>query len=1247
MFIHKILHLHSPYSQGVDIMRLLKSIFFIPVVLTVGLFLSYYHFDQNTSDLKKSEFKKIEKYGTMRDRMDLAMELEFELTKDPSTNTVPRERLLVAKNYIESLQQQSGNNKIAGAIPGVNWQERGPNNCGGRTRTLMVDPNDPSKKTVWSAGVAGGLWKTTDITAGSPTWVPVNDFFSSIAVTSLCYAPSNPLTFYFGTGEGYFNADYQRGSGIWKSTDGGNTWNILAATSGVANFYYVNRMVVHTNGDVYAATNSGVFRSQNGGTTWSRVLGLSAPGGAVTDNFSDVEVSSSGQIWASTLTSGAVYKTPTGNSGSWVQQNTGVNGFPSTGATRIDIALAPSNANVCYAFVAQAGVNFYKTSDGGATWTLLTKPVDADPGIGNEITRSQYWYDMSIAVDPNNDAVVFVGGVDLFKTTNSGTSWQQVAHWYGGYGFQEVHADQHIALFEPGNSNVIYFGNDGGIWRSSNATATIPVISAKHDNYNVTQFYACAIHPTANSNYFLAGAQDNGSHQFTQGGIGPTNEVTGGDGCYVHIDQNEPQYQFTSYVYSNYYRSTDGGANFSTLTNNNNGSFVNPSDYDNATNNLYSAYSAGNYSRILNAPVSNTLSPIAIAAFGGAGITTVSCSPNTGDRVFFGLSNGRVVRVDNANAALPVGTHINLAMGMPGSSVSCIAVETGNDNHLLVTYSSYGVNSVWETTNGGTSWTSVEGNVPDMPVTCALFNPNNNQQALIGTELGVWSTDLLNGVTTNWAPSSNGLANTRVTMLQIRSSDKLVIASTHGRGLFSSDVFADPSADFVANKIITYVNKAVSFTDVSYKSLSWNWDFGDGGNSTTKHPTYSYSAPGLYTVSLQINGSLSATKNAYIQVLPNRGTPYVPVAGGNFDISSSDFGSETKAGTPFQRGSSAIAGKNGTNSGANAWVTGVASSSYSANSDARLYTPNYNLSTAGTYTLSFYKKNLFESGWDGFRLEYSLDKGDNWNILGGVAAGWYDFANTVQTTAFPINQPYFNSTSASFAQRSLDISFLAGNPNVAFRFVFKSDGSINSAGVAVDDFQISGPSNDPLPVQMLSFTGSSFEKYNELNWVTATETNNSGFDIERSASGFDWEKIGFVGGAGNSISNKIYSFKDNQISADAYYYRLKQVDFNGKYAYSKTIYINRNQKSETVIKSIFPNPFQSLITIELEKEPISDLDFTLVDREGKIRYQQHITSKQLIYYIDLSGMLLSDGIYMLHVRCKEFTASKKLVKLSN
>lgn len=99
-------------------------------------------------------------------------------------------------------------------------------------------------------------------------------------------------------------------------------------------------MVVHTNGDVYAATNSGLFRSQDNGATWTKVLGAGV--GAATNNISDVEVSTNNSVWASTRTNGEIYRSANGNAGTWVKMNTGTNGFPATGASRIDFALAPS-----------------------------------------------------------------------------------------------------------------------------------------------------------------------------------------------------------------------------------------------------------------------------------------------------------------------------------------------------------------------------------------------------------------------------------------------------------------------------------------------------------------------------------------------------------------------------------------------------------------------------------------------------------------------------------------------------------------------------------------------------------------------------------------------------------------------------------------------------------------------------------------------------------------------------------------
>jgi hypothetical protein len=1187
----------------------------------------------------------------LKDRMDLAIQQEVELTKDPSTNTVPRERLLTALAYAEELRNTVVNGRVAGAIPGMNWTERGPSNVGGRTRAIMVDPNDASGKKVFSAGVGGGIWKTNDINAASPIWTAVNDMFSNIAVTAIAYNPLNTQIMYFGTGEGFFNADAIRGNGIWKSTDGGITWAQLASTNN-SSFYFVQRLAVHpTTGDVYAGTSSGLQKSTNGGTTWTKVLGSGV--GATSNEISDIEISADNSIFVAVgllfSTTDGVYKSSTGNAGSWTKLNTGgASGFPTTGFKRIELACAPSDATVVYAVTQNATTNgageIYRSLDGGTTWTTRTKPTDADGGIGTDFTRTQAWYDLTMAVDPNNSATLFIGGVDLFKSTNGASTWQQIAHWYGGFTFQEVHADQHAIVFSPGNSNVIYFGNDGGIWQTTNGTATIPTITSKSDNYNVTQFYACAMNPTAYSSQFIAGAQDNGSQQYNGLGINATVEVTGGDGCFTHIDQNEPQFQFTSYVYNNYYRSTNTGASFTSITSNNNGSFVNPTDYDNVGNNLYACNGNGTYYVMLNAPASATLTSVTVAAFNSGKVTHINVSPNTANRVFFGLSNGRVVRVDNANTTTPTATNIAV-VGMPTGSVSCVAVETGNDNHLIATYSNYGVTSVWETTNGGTSWTSVEGNLPDMPVRWALFNPTAATQAVLATEVGVWSTDLLNGGATVWAPSNNGLANVRTDMLQIRTSDKLMIAATHGRGLFSSDVFADPYPEFTSDRRLLYTGKSVAFTDVSYKASSWNWDFGDGTTSTLKNPVKIFNTAGLFTVTLQINGSasLQRVKTSYIQVLPNKGIPFLIADGGSFDLNPLIFGADNVNGTPFERGNSAVAGKSGVRSGANAWVTGLTAANYVNNTDVRLWTPNYNFGLPGTYTLKFYRKNLFEIGWDGCRVEYSLDRGDTWIALGATGGSWYDFANTANATAFPLGQPYFNATKSTYTLAQYDVSSLAGNSSVGFRIRFKSDTDVTSVGLSIDDFEITGPVNSPLPVELASFTGKPLVASNELNWVTLSEINNDRFEIERSDDGMRFIKLGFVVGKGTTTNVSTYKFNDSRVEDKNYYYRLKQVDYDGKVEYSGIILIKRSSKKSQWVDLVYPNPFKNQFHV-LYNQPVDEMvTVELFDLRGKLVYTTSVIPNGIELAIDVADQI-STGTYLLKVSSGENQSIFKVFK---
>ena len=1024
--------------------------------------------------LSPSDWKAIPK----KDRPDLAWEHDFILTMDPALGYVPKEELFEVNKYVKDFFQM----KPYGAIPGINWMERGPNNIGGRTRAIMFDPNDGTNKKVWAGGVTGGLWYNEEITSASSAWVKVNDLWENISITSIVNDPTNPQVFYVGTGEGW-GAGSGRGAGIWKSTDGGATWNQLVITT---DYYYINDLAVRDEsgtGVLYAAvaqtfykgafhgTTEGLFRSSDGGTSFSQVLPDIF---GIPYQAADIEIGADNRIYIGTRRNadgnggGTILYSDNGTNGSWTVVNA-YSGILAAG--RVEIACAPSDANIVYAMIEANNTceRIVQSTNKGASWVDKSEPVDVDNGIPDtDFTRGQAWYDFILAVDPNNSSIVYAGGVDLFRSTNSAGDWSHISKWSNNnflatLNCSEVHADHHAIVFVPGSSSSAVFGNDGGVYYTSDLAnaAIMGVIFPRNNGYNVTQFYSCASNPHKGSDNFLAGAQDNGTQRFNAPGVNSTTEATGGDGGFCFIDQDNPAYQITSYVYNNYYRSSNTGETFpTTLSSANDGTFINPSDYDDRENILYSGKSATSIQRITSVIGTPSVGSVAIALGTGASHIRVSpYAPVGTSSIFIGTTGGRVFKMVNAHGPSPTITDITGNIAIFGA-VSCIEIGA-SENDLLVTFSNYGIVSIWLTNNGGINWANKEGNLPNMPVRWALFNPHNPKQVLLATEVGAWSTDDISVVSPDWQPTNSNFANVRVDMLQYRASDNLITAATHGRGLYTT--YIGPTADFSANVIYTYKAKAVTFTDKSMGATSWSWNFGPGANpavAITAGPhNVTYSSAGKKTVTLIINnGVASKTITDYIHVIPDKSVPYLPANGGDFESNSLDFVVDSISNTQFQKGNSSIAGKNGVTSGSNAWITGLTASNYSNNSLSILYTPNFNFSTSGTYTIQFRSKYAFEALTDGYRVEYSIDKGSTWTILGTLAAGWYNSTTTPNSTTFPANTPFFSGTTLNaYETKSLDISFLQGNADVAFRLVFKSNASATDVGGAIDDFQITGP----------------------------------------------------------------------------------------------------------------------------------------------------------------------------------------------
>ncbi len=1051
--------------------------FLIAAVMLAGLGLLFIpQADQKQPEkLLASDFlphREMEEGGENEKRLNgplLAALQNFEMTKDPALGYPPTQRKI---NTFLRMKEEAQKTLFASesAIPGVEWVERGPDNVGGRTRALIFDPQDPTSKRVWAGATGGGLWYNNDITDIESSWIRVEGFMDNLAISSIDYDRNDNNVYYIGTGLAF--ADIAEGDGIWKSTDGGTTWNQLSSSAnGVLGA--VQDIKVTSSSTVLAATTTGLRRSTDGGATWTT---------SQAGNFADIEIAANGDIYASTgvFGSGRLYKST--DDGQSVTDIT-----PESGGVRIEIAVAPSNANVVYA-VAEGGSGnqdiewFKKSDDAGATWSDITIPLtrDFDCSVGpDHFTRGQAFFDLILAVHPEDEDIVLAGGINLHRSMNGGEDWEGISFWTGSQCDAFAHADQHAITFRPGFPNEAIFGNDGGVEYSNDVgNATDPHLERRVKDYNTIMFYSVAMVNQAGSNVMIGGAQDNNTLRFTEPGINSAQDVFGGDGTLTFIDQTNPSIQMTAFVFNFIGWSNNGGLSFTTIENDqNSGRFINPADYDNTQGIYYSAGEGNQLKRIQGTKSSPQDQETLTLALGGAQISVIKVSPYTANRIFVGTGNGTIFQIDNANMETPTVTSITGTFeGNPGSFISGIDIGA-SDSQILMTFSNFGVTSVYETSNGGTNWQSKEGDLPDIPVRDALYNPDNRNQVLLATELGVWSTTVFDSANPVWEATNSGLASVRVDKIEYRETDKLIAVATHGRGIFTSNVFTQSSiADFKSSSQVGYVGVPVTFTDGSVLSGGdFAWDFGDGNNSTDQNPSHTYNTPGTYDVSLSVNsGADTETKAEYITILPAKQLPYTLADGGDFESNPDDFTSASlfhginlwERGTPTGTLSTP-------SSGDNVWKTGLSSTLANLGYDHRsaLFTPSFDLTDANKdYTLKFKRsaQNFAPFGPNGMYVEYTIDGGNTWLLLGSSndepgQVNWYSRGPNL---SFFLDQGISPSqmgwseanTTVTNVDTQVKLNHLIGNANVAFRFVSSVvtdyTGGYDNDGFMIDDFEV-------------------------------------------------------------------------------------------------------------------------------------------------------------------------------------------------
>lgn len=656
----------------------------------------------------------------------------------------------------------------------------------GRINTIAVSPADA--QLILLGGATGGIWRSTN---GGQSFAPVADNQVDLAVGYIAFAPSNPSIVYAAMGDaqgGYL------GSGILKSTDAGKTWNRVSNASFPSPAGVLKLAVDPLNPDrLYAAqlfgTTSyapgGIYLSTDGGVSWKEAL----PGWA---NDVAINPTNVNTIYA-TLSYPEDPTNPNGpTEGLYQSTNSGqswkkIYTPPYEFTYDMRVAISPANAQTIYVY--QGGVLDNKfdvrvavSQDGGATWI--------DRG-GKGLDAGQFGYNTYLAVDPSNENRVYIGTRDVFRSEDGGQSWKNLNN-----NFTEkdeytpdrsnTHPDQHAIAFSPASSDVIYFGNDGGLYRSANRGNTMQSLN---QSLSLTQFVDYVVHPI-NPLISYGGTQDNGTQRRLNGS--PLwLDFIGGDGGKVVINPLNPSEVFTTVYYGLGIKTRANGSQlpdelttypelFGEEFANGNIGFYPPFVGNGVDNKLY----FGSWRLFISNDFGDTwytpgwrrdLTKGAPPGFRPDVLNAIAVAQSNTNIIYTGSFYGRAMVSGNGGR-----TWFDITAGLPNRTITSITVDRANPLTAYVTLSGFGAPHVFRTTNAGSSWTNISMGLPDIPANAFLVDPSNANTFYLGTDIGVFRSS--NGGA-NWQYFSQGLPPVVVTALTAQASG-LIQVGTYGRGAY-------------------------------------------------------------------------------------------------------------------------------------------------------------------------------------------------------------------------------------------------------------------------------------------------------------------------------------------------------------------------------------------------------------------------------------------------------------------------------
>ena len=908
----------------------------------------------------------------------------------------------------------------------------------GRVNCVSIDPNNSD--IMYVGAPAGGIWKSTD---AGVTYIPLTDDLPQIGVSGIAIDRNNSNIIYIATGDDDAGDSYS--VGIWKSTNGGLSWT----PTGINPSNSPNRtseIYINPNNSsmLWVATSSGVYKTTNAGNNWT----LTQSG-----NFRDLKVNPTNPNIIYASTSSQFYRsTDSGNSFTQISSGLPVD----SGRLFMDVTQANSN----YVYLVSATSNYgyqgiYRSTDSGLTFTQMANTTDIFDGV------SQAWYDLAISASNTNQNEIYVGVLNIWKSSNGGDSFSQVNSWTTRNA-SYTHADIHfIRDFDNG----LFVGSDGGVFKSTDSGASFEDLTV---GLSITQFYRISV-SKQDSGKIAGGAQDNGGFGFSSQWA----SYHGGDGMEGVIDPNDDNFYYGfmqngSTLYVNNSSGQPGGTNgYSSPTS---GNWITPLSINNDSE-VFAGYSslyqfnAGNWTEV---------SP----SF-GTNIDVLELDPINSDNIYVGVNSNLQQSTDHGITF----TSVNVF----ASNITSIEVNN-NDNNIVYVTTSGGGGKVWRSVNQGLNFTDITGSLPNVVKNIIKHQTNTIDNVLyLGTSLGVYR---FNDNNSDWEVFDNNLPNSSVTDLSINTVDNNITAATYGRGAFRSEL---PSSQLATNDLqLVGVENPVD-SQINCGSILPQLKVKNNGQNNITSVNVVYSLDEGEEISIIWSGNIESEQFAFIDlnlIQVEIGAHELAVTA---TITDDYFSSNNSAEITFYSNNEGAAQDINTfenpedeliviNEGRSTWELGVPSGTLlnSASSPDNVYATNldgnhrddvkgylvsqcYDLTNIANPVLKFDMAFVLEFDWDLVYVEYSTNQGISWGLLGSSEdPNWYNSSRIAGDgygdNCYNCVGGQWTGTEITLNQYSYSLDSLNSESSIIFRIVFHSDQAVNEEGVVIDDFYVDGTS---------------------------------------------------------------------------------------------------------------------------------------------------------------------------------------------